>query len=91
MWVGSKNGEFEKSKVASDHTLFTMVLYYRTKKSSEVMSTGQCIYSITPLNMRTLRYYGQRTLVSCTISRFSLKNRDSAAYNLRLPEWWLNI
>ena len=25
--------------------------------------------------MRTLRYYGQRTLVSCTISRFSLKNR----------------
>ena len=82
MQVGSKNGEVEKSKVASDHNFFLPWCCLIEPRSPQTTTTiqhscrsCQCIYSISPLalNMRTLRYYGQRTLVSCTISRFSLK------------------
>jgi len=35
MEIGFKNREFEKSKVASNHTCFTMVLFYKIQEGRQ--------------------------------------------------------
>ena len=51
MEIGSKNREFEKSKVVSNHTCFTVVLFYKIQEG------GQQQYIITLVNVWTISIY----------------------------------
>ena len=52
MEIGSKNREFEKSKVASNHTCFTVELFYKIQE-------GRQQWYITLVNVWTIFIYQQ--------------------------------
>ena len=53
MEIGSKNREFEKSKVASNHTCFTVVLFCKFQKGRQQRYT-------TLVNVWTIFIYQQK-------------------------------
>ena len=59
MEIGSKNREFKKSKVASNHTCFTVVLFYKIQEG------GQQQY-ITLVNVWTIFIYQQNVHLNKT-------------------------
>ena len=57
MEIGSKNREFEKSKVASNHTCFTVELFYKIQE-------GRQQRYITLVNVWTILNYQQNGYLS---------------------------
>jgi len=55
MEIGSKNWEFEKSKVASNHTCFTVVLFYKIQE-------GRQQQYITLVNVWTMIFIYQQNV-----------------------------